>query len=160
MYGAPPIVIGQLSVPDKNREGAALVGVPAPDEAGAGSAAGAACPVDTDGDAGAAGREGVAPARCAAPVDAAPVDTAPVDAAPVDTAPVDTAPVDTAQVDTAPVDTAPVDAAPVDANCAVLPQAASAASKTAMPAGARSLVYRYVREPRQRCGFNRRRQPS
>ncbi|MGH3210134.1 MAG: hypothetical protein ACRDNO_20505 [Trebonia sp.] len=145
MYGAPPIVIGQLSVPDKNREGAALVGVPAPDEAGAGSAAGAACPVDTDGDAGAAGREGVAPARCAAPVDAAPVDTAPVDAAPVDTA---------------PVDTAPVDAAPVDANCAVLPQAASAASKTAMPAGARSLVYRYVREPRQRCGFNRRRQPS
>jgi len=47
-------------------------------------------------------------------------------------------------------------AAPVDPCCAALPQAASAASKTAMPAGASSLVYRWLREPpKERCGFNR-----
>ncbi|HEY1669053.1 MAG TPA: hypothetical protein VGG54_25435 [Trebonia sp.] len=37
-------------------------------------------------------------------------------------------------------------AAPVEPDCAALPQAASAASKTAMPAGASSLVYRWLRE--------------
>ena len=47
-------------------------------------------------------------------------------------------------------------AAPADPCCAALPQAASAASKTAMPAGASSLVYRWLREtPKERCGFNR-----
>jgi hypothetical protein len=48
-------------------------------------------------------------------------------------------------------------AAPVEPDCAaLLPQAASAASKTAMPAGASSLVYRWLREtPEERCGFNR-----
>ena len=126
MYGAPPVAIGQLSVPDRNPAGAAPGGVPVPDEAGAGSAVGVPGPVDVDGDAGAAVREGVVPALGAAPVDAAPVD-----------------------------------AAPVDEGCAALPQAASAASETAMPAGASSLVYLRVREPpRRRCGFNGRRQPS
>jgi hypothetical protein len=47
-------------------------------------------------------------------------------------------------------------AAPVDPCGAAAAQAASAASKTAMPAGARSLVYLRVREPpKERCGFNR-----
>ena len=47
-------------------------------------------------------------------------------------------------------------AAPVDPDCAALPQAANAASKTAMPAGASSLVYRWLREtPKEPCGFNR-----
>ena len=54
MYGAPPIAIGQLSVPDKNPVGVALGGVPGPDEAGAGSATGVVCPVDADGEVGVA----------------------------------------------------------------------------------------------------------
>jgi hypothetical protein len=52
------MAIGQLSVPDKNPAGAVLAGVPAPDDVGAGSAAGVVDPadgdVDADGDAGAA----------------------------------------------------------------------------------------------------------
>jgi hypothetical protein len=94
----------------------ALGGVPAPDEAGAGSADGAVFPVDADGEVGAADWECGGLALCAAPAD-------------------------------------PCGAA--------APQAASAASNTAMPAGASSLVYRWQREPpRERCGFNRYQQSS
>jgi hypothetical protein len=112
VYGAPPIAIGQLSVPDKNPVGAVLGGEPAPDDdEGVGSAAGVVCPADADGEAGAADLvcDGLA-----------------------------------------------LGAAPVDPVCAALPQAASAASNTAMPAGASRLVYRWLREPpKERCGFNR-----
>ena len=91
--------------------GVALGGVPAPDEAVAGSADGVVFPVDVDGEVGVAGwvAGGLA-----------------------------------------------LGAAPVDPCCAALPQAASAASKTAMPAGASSLLYRWLREPsKERYGFNR-----
>ena len=80
----------------------ALGGVPAPDEAVAGSADGVVFPVDADGEVGVA--DWVAGGLA-------------------------------------------LGAAPVDPCCAALPHAASAASKTAMPAGASSLVYRWLREP-------------